>query len=116
MRVRPVPSPEGLPGHEEAGVGAAVRDRRELVPGQDAQDAGPGTVLVLRAPGVTDDQGTAVRAGPEDLLPADGRTEPVLVEEGLAGARGVPGDLDVAAGRGALPRVEAGRGDDPGAV
>src|SRR5205807_2278525 len=115
MRIRRVFSPDGLPAEEEAVV-VAVWDRGELVPREDAEDVGPAAVLVLCAPGITDYQGTAIRAGPENLLPADGWAEPVLVEEGLAGADGVLGDLEVAAGAAVMRRVEAGCGDDPGAV
>src|SRR6266568_1498295 len=115
MRIRLVLSPDGLPGEEDAVVGA-VRDRGELVPREDAEDVGPAAVLVIGAPGITDHQGTAIRAGPENLLPADGRAEPVLVGDGPAGAGGVLGDLEVAAEAAVMRRVEAGRGDDPGAV
>src|SRR5215471_16665783 len=104
-----------LPGEPGGGVGT-VGDRGELVPGQDAQDVPAAAVGVLLAPGVGDDQGPAVRAGPEDLLPADRGAEPVFVEERLAGAGGVLSDLDVAARAGVMRRVEAGRGDDPGAI
>src|SRR5437016_11183276 len=109
------PSAPALPGEEGAEVGT-VGDRGEFVPGQDAQDVGTRAVAGLPAARVGDDQGVAVRPGPEDLLPAGGGAEPVLVEDGLAGAGGVSGDLAVAAGRVAPSRVEGGRGDDPGAV
>src|SRR5262245_21236511 len=110
----PVPQPGRLPGGLEEPVGA-VGDRRELAPGQDAQDV-RAAVRVLLAPGVGDDQGAAIGAGPEDVLPADRGAEPVFVEERLAGLGGVLSDLDVTAGAGEMRWVEAGRGDDPGAV
>src|SRR5215472_6326582 len=103
----------GLPG-DQCALDGAVRDRRELVPGQDAQDVRALAVRVLLAPGVGDDQGTAVGVGPEDVLPAG--AEPVFVEDGLAGPGGILGDLGVAAGAAVMRWVEAGRGDDSGAV
>src|SRR5215472_10318982 len=120
MRARTVISGVGrnprpaLPGDLVLRAGA-VRDRRELVPGKNPEDVGAWAVLGLRAPGVGDDQGSAVRAGPEDYLVAGEGPELVLREHGLPRADRELGDVLIAEA-GVLPWAEPRDRDNPRAV